>query len=78
MAVKNVGDFQTPTGAKGNLFNLKDMWGLILGGFVLLFTFATAQNLARKASDRFPMLDTSVENPIATAVRSNGVVKERY
>jgi hypothetical protein len=59
----NITEFQTPTGAKGNILNPRDWIGLILGGFMLLATFGIAQNVARTVTNRFPIVDTNIEKP---------------
>lgn len=56
-------DFQTPTGAKGNLLDPSSWLALILGSAVLLITFAMGQNVASKISGRVPMLDSTIEKP---------------
>lgn len=56
-------DFTTPTGVKGNLFDLQSIWGLILGTVVLLATFAMGQNVANKVSGKVPLVDTQIEKP---------------
>lgn len=56
-------DFETPTGVKGNLLNPTDLLKMVLGGFVMIFTFAAAQNLAGKVSSRVPAIDTTIEKP---------------
>lgn len=37
------GKFKTPTGNAGSIFSLGDLSEMILGAFVLLFTFAMGQ-----------------------------------
>jgi hypothetical protein len=60
-------DFQTPLGAKGNILNPKDWVGLILGGVVLIASFAMAQNFSRAISRRVPAFDSSIEQPWSPA-----------
>jgi hypothetical protein len=57
-----LGEFQTPTGAKGNILNPGDWLGLIVGAVVLIITFAVGQNLAGKVGSRLP-IDTQVDQP---------------
>lgn len=59
----NMTEFQTPTGAKGNILNPRDWVSLILGGFMLLATFGIAQNVARGVTNKLPMIDTNIERP---------------
>lgn len=58
-------DFQTPTGAKGNLFDITSWTSLILGTVMLFVTLGIGQNVARKLDGKGP-LDTSVEYPFST------------
>ena len=57
-----LGNFQTPTGASGNVFNPGDWLGLIMGAIVLIVTFAAGQNLAGKLGSKLP-IDTTVDQP---------------
>lgn len=54
-------DFQTPTGAKGNLFSPGDWGSLILGSAVLFLTVGVGQHIAGKVQGRVP--DTQINNP---------------
>jgi hypothetical protein len=60
--VAKLGEFQTPTGAKGNILNPGDWLGLIVGAVVLIITFAVGQNLAGKVGSRLP-IDTRIDQP---------------
>lgn len=75
--MKKLGDFQTPTGAKGNIFNITDVGGLILGAVVLIFTFAMGQNLAGKLSGKAPFLDGQID-PITKQPVVNQKVRNVY
>jgi hypothetical protein len=66
-----LGDFQTPTGAKGNVFRISDIGSLVLGAIVLIFTFAAGQNLASKLNGKAPFLDGQVEQPWKSPVVAN-------
>jgi hypothetical protein len=68
-------DFKTPTGVSGNLFDLKSIWGLVLGTIVLLFTFSMGQNLAKVVSGRVPAFDTTPERPYAVPPTQNKKVE---
>ena len=55
-------EFENPiTGKRGNLFNLTELWQLILGVAVLLFVVAMGQNVARAVSSRVKFIDTNIE-----------------
>lgn len=59
---KKLTDFQTPTGASGNLFDITSWTSLILGTIMLLVTFGIGQNLAQKLNGKGP-IDTDIEQP---------------
>ncbi len=59
-----LGEFQTPTGAKGNILNPSDWLSLVVGAVILIITFALGQNLAGKIGGRLP-IDTTVDQPWA-------------
>jgi hypothetical protein len=63
---KKLGDFQTPTGASGNIFNISDWASLIVGAIVLIVTFATGQHLANKIQGKVPGVDATIEQPWAS------------
>lgn len=65
---KKLGDFQTPTGASGNIFNISDWASLIVGAIVLIITFATGQHLANKMGGKLPGVDTQIEQPWVSPV----------
>ena len=52
--IGSLGDFKLPTGGKGNIFNLNDWFGLVLGSAMLLLTFAMGQRVARKVDSIVP------------------------
>lgn len=56
-------DFTTPTGVKGNILNIGQIWSLVLGTMVLIVTFAMGQNVANKISGRVPYVDGTIEQP---------------
>lgn len=62
-----LGQFQTPTGATGNILNPMDWLGLIVGAVVLIITFAVGQNLAGKVGSKLP-IDTQVDQPWASPI----------
>jgi hypothetical protein len=57
-----LGDFKTPTGASGNIFNINDLLSMIVGAFLLIITFAVGQNLANKMGSKLP-IDTQIDQP---------------
>jgi hypothetical protein len=58
-------DFQTPTGAKGNILHPSDWLSLIVGSAVLFLTVGVGQHLANKVGSRVP--DTSINQPWQSA-----------
>jgi len=55
-------EFENPiTGKRGSLFDLAELWRLVLGVFVLLFVIAMGQNVARAVSSRVKVIDTNIE-----------------
>lgn len=62
-----LGDFKTPTGGGGNLLNPMDWLAYILGAVVLIITFAMGQNFANKLGGRVPGIDSTIEQPWASA-----------
>lgn len=60
-----LGEFQTPTGAKGNILNPTDWLSLVVGAIVLIVTFALGQNLASKMGSKLP-IDTTIDQPWAS------------
>lgn len=59
-----LGDFKSPVGnASGNIFSFDSWAQLILGGVMLIFTFAAAQNISGKVSGKVPFLDGQIEQP---------------
>lgn len=62
-----LGDFKTPTGASGNLFDINSWIGLILGTIVLFVTFGLGQKVAQNLNGKAGgFLDTSIEQPWKT------------
>lgn len=70
-------DFQTPTGAKGNILSVSSWVSMILGTVMLFVTLGIGQNLARKVDGKGP-IDSSVEYPFSTGapVQQNGGLKK--
>lgn len=59
-------EFQNPfSGQKGSIFDIGQLWSMILGVFVLFLVFALGQNVARRVSGAVPFADTTVEKPWA-------------
>jgi hypothetical protein len=72
-------EYTTPTGVKGNLFDIKGIGSLILGTFVLLFTFAMGQNLAAKVNGKAAgFIDTKPTYPFEQQQQINVNKKEVY
>jgi hypothetical protein len=61
--VAKLGNFQTPTGAKGNVFDVSSWFSLIVGAIVLILTFALGQNLANRIGASVPGVDSSIDRP---------------
>jgi hypothetical protein len=58
-------EFTNPlTGQKGNLTDLKGLWGLVLGVVVMFAIFGTGQMLTKKIAGKIPGVDMTVEDPI--------------
>jgi hypothetical protein len=49
------------SGKTVSLTDIGGLWSLILGGVVIFFVTATAQNIANRISTKLPMIDTRVE-----------------
>lgn len=62
-----LGDFKTPTGASGNLFDISSWIGLIVGTVVLFITFGVGQRFAQGLNGKMG-LDTNIEQPWQTAI----------
>jgi hypothetical protein len=58
----NIGNYETITGVKGNVFNPKDWLRLILGAMVTIVVIATGQKFLTKAGN-LPVIDTQIEKP---------------
>lgn len=56
-------EFQTPTGAKGNILDPSSWVQMILGSAVLFLTLAIGQNVANRASGKAPFLDSRMDQP---------------
>lgn len=60
-------DFEIPVGgSKGNLFNVGDWWGLILGGVVLAIVIGMGVTIYRAVSARVPFLQRYDFEPFAS------------
>jgi len=75
------GDFVTQTGQKGNILNPNDWFKMILGGVVLIITFATSQNIVKnigeKIGGKVPYVDTDID-PITRQPIVEGPSKRIY
>lgn len=58
---KKLGEFQTPTGAKGNILNPGDWLSLLIGAVVLFLTVAMGQRMAAGIGGKFPVVDGNIE-----------------
>lgn len=63
MSAPNIGQFETPTGQKGNIFSPKSWLSGILGAAVLFFFLAIGQNIAKTVSSRVPQMDSQLDQP---------------
>lgn len=77
MAKPNVADFVNPiTGHKGNLFDLKGIWHMILGVVVFIFIFFAGEKLVHAISGKTGVA-ISASNPLPspqpTAQHQNGI-----
>lgn len=71
-------DFQTPTGAKGNILDPSSWISLILGSLVLIVTFALGQNVVQKLGSKVPF-DTTIDPLVKTpVVASSAPAREVY
>lgn len=61
-----LGNFEAPTGAKGNVFDIGDWGSMILGTFMLLVTFGIGEHFYSKVSGRVP--GSSISNPFPAQV----------
>jgi hypothetical protein len=59
-----LGSFETPTGAKGSIFDIGDWGSLILGSMMLLVTFGIGEHFANKITGKVP--SATVTQPWAT------------
>jgi hypothetical protein len=49
------------SGKSISLTDISGIWSLILGGVLIFFVTATAQNIAGRISNRLPIIDTRIE-----------------
>lgn len=63
--MKNLTDFQTPTGAKGNILSVSSWLSMILGTVMLFVTLGIGQNIARKVDGKAG-IDASPDYPFTT------------
>lgn len=59
-----LGNFEAPTGAKGNIFDVGDWGSMILGSVVLLVTFGIGEHFASKITGKVP--GTQITQPWQT------------
>ncbi|MDP4170146.1 MAG: hypothetical protein Q8906_06005 [Bacillota bacterium] len=60
-----LGNFEAPTGSKGNIFNVGDWGSMILGSFMLLFTFGIGQAFFQKVTGKY-VHSAQIEQPWTT------------
>jgi len=70
--IKQFGEFVTPTGQKGNIFNLSSWASMIIGVMVFLVAFAMGQNFTAKLG-RLAPIDTTID-PIVKQPTTSGKV----
>jgi hypothetical protein len=64
-----LGNFETPTGSKGNVFEIGSWGSLILGSMIMVLTFGIGEHIASRVQGKVPM--TSVSNPFPPQVVNN-------
>lgn len=69
-------DFTTPTGAKGNLFDVKSIWGMVLGTVILLVTFSFGQRLSQNVHSKLPVIPSTPDAPFQPRVVTQTIAKE--
>jgi hypothetical protein len=75
--LSDVTEFENPiNGRKGNLLNIGDIWGMVLGVIIFFVVWATGQELTKKIQGRVPLIDTQIDPIFASA--STAVVRETY
>lgn len=63
-----LGNFEAPTGAKGNVFNIGDWGSMILGTVMLLVTFGIGEHFASKVTGRVHSAQITNPFPAPTPV----------
>jgi hypothetical protein len=63
-SLAKLGQFESPTGAKGNVFDISDWGSMILGSFMLLLTFGIGQAFAQKVTGK--VTSAQIEQPWST------------
>lgn len=71
-----LGDFKTPTGSSGNVFDLGSWLALIVGTIVLFITFGMGQKVAQGLNGKLG-LDTNIEQPWQTPMAQQPVGPQR-
>lgn len=56
-----LGDFNTPTNSKGNVFDIMDWLSAILGAFFLLMTFGIGQKVYNKVDETIEQVDGGID-----------------
>jgi hypothetical protein len=56
-----LGNFETPAGNKGNIFEISSWGGMILGAMVMILTFGIGEHFAKAIQGRVPA--TQVTQP---------------
>lgn len=64
-----LGNFETPTGAKGNVFEIGSWGSLILGSMIMILTFGIGEHFAARIQGKVPT--TQVTQPWQTPVVNN-------
>lgn len=63
-----LGNFESPSGAKGNVFDIGDWGSMILGAFMLLFTFGIGEHFYQKVTGRVHSAQITNPFPAPTPV----------
>lgn len=61
-----LGNFEAPTGAKGNIFDIGDWGSMILGTVMLLVTFGIGEHFASKVTGK--VHSAQITNPFPAPV----------
>lgn len=70
--------FENPfSGKKASIFDIGQIWSMILGVFIMFFVFAMGQRVAGTVSQKVPLVDTTIE-PIVTQPAKSSQIQKVY